>query len=85
VLHLDGTADCINNAAELNEISVARALYDTSVMNRDSWINQITTQCPQPRQRSILVGPGKPAISDYVSSQNRYELPGSKHAKLDRD
>ena len=56
ILHFDGTADCVNDAAELNETSVARALDDTSVMNGDSRINQIATERSQPRQRPILVG-----------------------------
>ena len=79
VLHFDGTADCVNDAAELNETSVARALHDTSVVDGDSRVNQIATERPQPRQCPILIGASKPAVSDHVRHQNRCELSGFSH------
>ena len=48
-------------------------------MNGDSRINQIATERSQSRQCPILVGTGKPAISDHISSQDRREFPGLGH------
>jgi hypothetical protein len=45
-------------------------------MHGDGRVNQITTERPQPCQRSILVGASKPAVSDHIRSQDCHELPG---------
>src|SRR5271170_2845537 len=82
VLDFDCTADCVNDAAELNETSVTSALHDAPVMNGDGRINQIATERPQARQCPILVGASKPAVSNHVRRQNRYELPGFNHGTL---
>ena len=42
-------------------------------------IDQIAPQRPQPRQRAILVGAGKPAVSDHIRRQNGREFPGLRH------
>lgn len=56
VLHLDGASDSIDDASELDENAIARAFDDTSVVQRDSRIEQITTESTQPRKRPLLVG-----------------------------
>ena len=48
VLHLDGAAHSVDNAAELYEISVAGALDYTPVMHGDSGVDQIAAERPQP-------------------------------------
>jgi hypothetical protein len=80
VLHLDGATHGLNYTAELHEDSVAGALYHPPVMHSDGGIDQIATESPQPRQRPILVGASKPAISDHIRSQNGSEFPGLGHA-----
>ena len=79
VLYLDGAAHSVDNAAELNETSVAGALHHAPVMHGDGGIDQIAAERPQPRQRAILVRAGKPAVSDDIRGQNRREFPGLGH------
>ena len=79
VLHLDGAAHGVDHAAELNEASVAGALDDAPVVHGDGRVDQIAPKRPQPRQCAILVGAGKPAVSDHIGRQNRRELPGLGH------
>jgi hypothetical protein len=57
VLHLDGAAHGVNDAAELDQDAVAGALHHTAVMHGDGRIDQIAAQPSEPRQRAILVGP----------------------------
>jgi hypothetical protein len=49
------------------------------VMHCDGWIDQITTERPKPRERTIFIFPRKPAVADNVSSQNRRDLASLKH------
>ena len=79
VLHLDGAAHRIDDAAKLDEAAVARALDDAPVMRGDRRINQIAAQRPQPRQRSLLVGAGEPAVADDIGDQDRSDLPRFRH------
>jgi hypothetical protein len=76
ILYFNGTTNGVNNAPKLNDTSVAGALNYAPMMNGDGWINQITTECAQPRQCPVLIGASEPAVSDYVRHQNRCELPG---------
>jgi hypothetical protein len=76
VLHLDGAAHGIDHAAELAENPVAGALHYAPIMYGDGRIDQITPERPEPRQCPILVGAGKPAVSDHIRRQNRREFPG---------
>ncbi|MCS4094049.1 hypothetical protein FHT76_005749 [Rhizobium sp. BK176] len=74
VLHLDGAAHGIDNAAEFNQRSVSGALDDTAVVHGDGWIDEVAAQCPQPCKGAIFVLAGEPAVSDYVRGQNCGEL-----------
>ena len=56
VLHLDGAANGIDDASELNEDAVARALDDAAVMHGDGRVDQIAAERAQPRKRPLLVG-----------------------------
>jgi len=82
VLHFDSTAYGIDHAPKLDNNSVTSALHHTSVMDGDCRVNQIAAESPKPRQRSIFVGASKPAVSDYICGQNRYELAGLDHGTL---
>ena len=79
VLHFDGAAHGVDDAAELDERAVAGALDDAPVMHGDGRIDQIAAQRPQPRQRAILVRAGEPAVADHVGGQDRRELAGFTH------
>ena len=79
VLHLYGAAYGVDHAAKLDERAVAGALHNAPVMRGDGGIDQIAPQPPQPRQGAILVGAGKPAVSDHVRRQYRSEFPGLGH------
>jgi hypothetical protein len=46
----------VNHAAELNDGSIAGALHYAPVVYSNCRIDQIASQCPQPRQRAIFVG-----------------------------
>jgi hypothetical protein len=46
VLNLNGTAHSIDYAAKFDQRPVAGALHHAPVMNRDSRINQIASECP---------------------------------------
>ena len=79
VLHLDGAAHGVDDAAELDEDAVAGALDHAAVMHGDGRIDQIAPERPQPRQCAILVGAGKPAVSDHIRRQYCREFPGLGH------
>ena len=55
VLHLDGAANRIDDAPELNEDAVSCPLNDTPVMQGDGRVDQIAAERAQPRKRPLLV------------------------------
>jgi hypothetical protein len=79
VLHLDGAAHGVDYAAELDEAPVAGALHCAAMMRGDGGIDQIAPQPAQPRQRPLLVGASKLAVSGYVRRKNGCELTGLRH------
>ena len=79
VLHLDRAAHRVDDAAELDEAAVAGALDDAPMMRGDGRIDQIAAQRPQPRQGSLLVGPGEPAVADDIGDQDRSDLARFRH------
>jgi hypothetical protein len=46
------------------------------MVDRDSRIDQIAAERPQPRQDAILVRPGEPAIADHIRAKDRRDFPG---------
>ena len=60
LLQLDGAADCVHDAAELNDAAVARALDHTATMHRDRRIDEVAPERAQPRQNTVFVGAGQP-------------------------
>ena len=63
------------------EAAVAGALDDAPVMRGDRGINQIAAQLAQPRQRSLLVGAGEPAVTDDIGDEDRSDLPRFRHGE----
>ena len=79
VLHLDRAAHRVDDAAKFDEAAVAGALDDAPAMRGDGRINQIAAQRPEPRQRSLLVRAGEPAVADDIGDQDRSDLPRFRH------
>jgi len=85
VLHLNGAAYRVYHASELNDASVTGALHRPPVMDSYGRVDQVTAERAQPRQRPLLLGPGKLAISGYVRRENGCELPGLGHVAHHND
>ena len=79
VLHFDGAAHGVDDAAELDEAAVAGALDHAAVVHGDGRIDQIAAQRPQPRQDAIFVGAGEPAVADHIGDQDRRDFPRLAH------
>ena len=71
VLHFDCAAHRVDDAAELDDAAVAGALDDAAMVHGDRGVDQIAAQRPQPRQGSIFVRAGEPAVADHVGDQDR--------------
>jgi hypothetical protein len=80
VLDLDGASHGVGDAAELDECAVAGALDHAPLMNGDGRIDQVAAQGPEPRQRAIFVGAGKPAEADDIGGQDCRDFPVLDHA-----
>ena len=63
-LHLDGTANGVDHAAELDEAAVPGLLDNAPVVRVDRGVDQIAPQSPEPGERAILVGARKPGVAD---------------------
>ena len=72
--HFNRAAHGVDHAAKLDQDAVPRALDDAPVMQVDSWIDQIATQPPQPRQGAILIRPREPAVADDIGDQDRRDF-----------
>jgi hypothetical protein len=49
------------------------------MIDGDGRIDQATAQCPQARQRPLLVGSGQPAVPGDIGRQNGREFAGLRH------
>ncbi len=81
VLNLDRAADRVDDAAKFDDRPVAGAFHDTAVMGGEGRVDEVAAQAPQARERAILVGAGKPAITDDIRNQDRRELSGLAHSR----
>jgi hypothetical protein len=79
VLHFDRATHGVDHAAELDETAVAGALDGAPAMRGDGGVDQIAVQRPQPRQRSLLVRPGEPAITNDIGDKDRRNFPCLAH------
>ena len=60
-------------------LAVAGALHCAAMMRGDGGIDQIAPQPTQPRQRPLLVGASKLAVSGDIRRKNSCEFPGLGH------
>jgi hypothetical protein len=79
ILHLDRAANRVNDAAELDDAPIARALHDPAVMNGDGRVDQIAAERAKSRQDAILVRTREPAVANNIGSQDCGEFPGFGH------
>ena len=84
VLHLDGAAHRVDDAAELDERPIAGALDDATVMHGDRRVDEIASQRPQASQGTILVRAGQPAEANHIGGKDRGELSFFGHWSLGR-
>ena len=84
VLNFDCAAHRVDDAAELDDAAVAGALDDAAMMHGDCGIDQIAAQRAQPRQGSIFVRAGEPAVADHIRDQDRRDLPSFGHGAPSR-
>jgi hypothetical protein len=59
-LDFDGAAHRIYGAAELDNRAVAGALDERAVVGGDGGVDQVASERPKARERSVLVGPDEP-------------------------
>jgi hypothetical protein len=78
-LDFDGAVHCIDNAPELDNCAVARALDDPAMMHGDGWVDQVAPKGPKPCKDAIFVRASKPRIPDDIGYQDRREFPGLVH------
>src|SRR6516162_8468433 len=79
VLHVDCTADGIDDAAKLHKDAVAGTLHDATVVQCDGGLDQVAPQRPQPRKCLIFVRTGEPAVTDYVGGQDCRDFSALRH------
>ena len=56
----------VHYAAELHNGTITGALDDAAIVHGDYGINQIAADRPEPRQRTVFVRAGEPAVTDHV-------------------
>ena len=79
LLHFDGAAHRVHNAAELDNGPIAGALNYAAMVHNVQGINEIAADRPKPRQGTIFISAGKPAVTDHVRDQDRRYFPGLAH------
>ena len=82
-LHFDRAAHGVDDAAKLDDGSIAGALDDAPVMHGDGGIDQVAAQRAKPRQSAILVRSGEPAVADHVRDQDRRDSADGHVVRLD--
>jgi hypothetical protein len=69
-LHLNGTADGVNDARELREKAVASVLYDSTSVLGDFRVDQLAEMRLEPRVGLFLIGAHQTRIARYIGSEN---------------
>ena len=69
----------VDDAPELDDGAVARALDDAAVVGGDGRVDEIAAQAPKTRKRPLLVRASEPAVADDVGDQDRRKLAGLGH------
>ena len=80
VLHLNGAADGVHNAAEFDQRPIACALDDATVMHGDGRVDEVAAERPQAGQGAILVRAGKPAEADDIRGKDGGKFPALGHS-----
>jgi hypothetical protein len=80
-LDFNGAAHRVDDAPELDDAAVTRALHDAPMVHSDGRIDQVAAERPQSRQNPVLVGPGEPAIADHIRAKDRRKFPGLAHGE----
>ena len=78
-LHFDCATGRIDHTAEFSDEPVAGALDDPAMVRGDRRLDQIAEERAEPRERSLLVRAGEPAIADDIGDQDRRDFPGLAH------
>jgi hypothetical protein len=78
-LHFDRTAHGVDDAPELDNTAIARALDDASVMNGDDGVDKIAAKGSQAREDAVFVRAGEPAVADHISDQDCLKFAGLAH------
>jgi hypothetical protein len=79
VLDLDRATRRIDHAVELRNEPVASALDHPAAVGGDHRIDQIAAQGSEPRERSLLVEAGEPAVADDIGDQDGSDLLRFRH------
>ena len=75
LLDVETAANCIDNAGELNEKTVASGLHDPAAMLRDDWINAVAKVRLHRVERAFLVLTHETGIARDVSGNDRCQPP----------
>jgi hypothetical protein len=78
-LHFDCATGRIDHTAEFSDEPVAGALDDPAMVRGDRRLDQIAEERAEPRECSLLVRAGEPAITDDIGDQDRRDFPGIAH------
>jgi hypothetical protein len=70
-LDFDRAAIRVNDAAELDQAPAAGALDHMAMAHGGCGIDQIAAKRPEPRERTVFVGAGEPALADDIGDQDR--------------
>jgi len=69
ILHFDGAANRVNDAAELDENAIACTFDHTAMVNGDGGIDEVGAKATETRDRALLIGRGKAAIANNIGSR----------------
>jgi hypothetical protein len=72
-LNFRGAHHRVDDAAELDQHTVAGGLDDAAMILRDSWIDELKPMGLEPRERSPLVDLHEPTIADHIGGEDRCE------------
>ena len=78
-LHFDGAAHGVDDAAKLDDGSIARALDHAPVMHGDGRIDHVATERAKPRQGAILIRSDEAAVAHHVRDQDRRDFSRLAH------
>ena len=80
ILNRDGAAHGFDDAAELDQRTVAGALEHAAVLARDGRIEEVGAKRPQPRERAILVHARHAAEAGDIGGEDRRDFTGLGHS-----